>query len=220
MDPNTPLSRLSVLATILRRCWPHLVEATVVPAVLFYVCLIGPGLGWAYVSALAWSYGALGRRVVLRKPIPPILVLGLVGITAKTVVAVISGSAFLYFLQPVLANVAMAGLFLASVVVGRPLIGRLAHEFWEVTPDVAARPAVRVLFRRLTVVWAAANLGIATLTLMLLWWLPLAAFVAMKQVSALGITFGAVFVTISLSLRTARREGLIAATVPARLLVA
>jgi len=26
MDPNTPLSRLSVLATILRRCWPHLVE--------------------------------------------------------------------------------------------------------------------------------------------------------------------------------------------------
>jgi len=83
-----------------------------------------------------------------------------------------------------------------------------------------ARPAVRVLFRRLTVVWAAANLGIATLTLMLLWWLPLAAFVAMKQVSALGITFGAVFVTISLSLRTARREGLIAATVPARLLVA
>ena len=220
MDPDTHLSRLSVLGTIIRRCWPHVLEATVVPAVLFYVCLIGPGLGWAYLSALAWSYGALARRLALRKPVPPILVLGLVGITVKTVVAIASGSAFVYFLQPILANVAMAVVFLLSLVVGQPLIARLAHEFWEVTPDVAARPAVRALFRRLTVLWAAVNLTIATVTLLLLIWLPLAPFVAVKQVSVLGMTFGAVFVTISLSLRTARREGLIAAGAPVPALVA
>jgi hypothetical protein len=202
--------RLSVLGTILRRCWPHVVEATVIPAVLFYCCLVFAGLGWAYLSAIGWSYLALARRVVLRKPIPPILVLGLIGITAKTVVAAASGSAFIYFFQPILANIAMAVAFLISVAIGRPLIGRLAHEFWEVTPDMAARPAVRHLFKRLTLFWAAVNMFIATLTLMMLLWLPLAAFVALKQVSALGLRFGAVFVTISVSLSTARREGLIA----------
>lgn len=215
MDPETPLSRLSVLGTIIKRCWPHVLEATVVPAVLFYCCLVFAGLGWAYLSAIAWGFGALARRLVLRKPIPPILVLGLVGIAAKTLVAVISGSTSLYFVQPILANVAMAALFLASVAVGRPLIGRLAHEFWEVPPDVAARPAVRRLFRRLTFLWAGVNLTIATVTLLLLLWLPLTAFVAMKQVPVLGLTFGAIFVTISLSLRTARLEGLIAAPVRA-----
>lgn len=213
MDPQKTLSRLTVLGAIIRRCWPHVVEATIVPAVLFYGCLVFAGLEWAYFAAIVWSFGALARRLVMRKPIPPILVLGLIGLTVKTVVAILSGSSFLYFFQPILANVAMAVAFLISIAVGRPLIGRLAHEFWEVTPDVAARPAVRRLFRRLTLLWAVANLTIATLTLALLLWLPLAVFVPIKQVSGLALTFGAVFLTISLSLRTARLEGLIASAV-------
>lgn len=211
MDPTTPLSRLSVLGTIIRRCWPHVVEATIVPALLFYGCLVFAGLGWAYLSAIVWSFGALARRLALRKPVPPILVLGLVGVSAKTVVALLSGSSFLYFFQPILANLAMCGVFVISVAVGRPLIGRLAHEFWEITPDLRANPAVRRLFRHLTWLWAAVNLTVAVLTLALLVSLPLATFVALKQVSGLAITFGAVFVTISMSLRTARREGLVAA---------
>ena len=213
MDPQTHLSRLAVLGAIIRRCWPHVLEATIIPALLFYGCLVFAGLGWAYLAAIVWSFGALARRLVTRSSIPPILVLGLIGLTVKTVVAVLSGSSFLYFFQPILANVAMAIAFLISIAVGRPLIGRLAHEFWEVTPDMAARPAVRRLFRRLTVLWAVANLTIATLTLALLLWLPLAAFVPIKQVSGLALTFGAVFMTISLSLRTARLEGLTASTV-------
>jgi hypothetical protein len=44
--------------------------------------------------------------------------------------------------------------------------------------------------------------------------LPLGAFVAAKQLSGLAVTAAAVFVTISLSVSTARREGL--ASVPAR----
>jgi hypothetical protein len=209
MDPHTHLSKLSVLGTVIRRCWPRVVEATVIPALLFYGCLVVLGLGWAYLAAIAWSLSTVARRVVRRRPVPPIVVLGVVGITTRTVVAVASGSAFVYFVQPVLANVAMGGVFLVSVAVGRPLIGRLAHEFWELTPEVVARPAVRRLFRRLTLLWAGVNLAIATMTVALLLWLPLTTILAMKQLSGLAMTFGATFLTIALSLRTARREGLV-----------
>ena len=44
-------------------------------------------------------------------------------------VAVISGSAFVYFFQPMLSTLAMSAVFLVSIAVGRPLIGTLAHEF-------------------------------------------------------------------------------------------
>ena len=209
-DPPPHLSKLSVLITVIRRSWMHVVEATVIPGLLFYIFLVTTSLGWAYLAAIAWSFGTAGRRVIRRKPIPPLLVLGMVGITAKTIVAVLSGSAFIYFFQPVLANIAMGAVFLVSVAVGRPLIARLADEFWEITPVQKAHPAMHGLFRRLTLLWAAVNLSIAITTLMLLLWLPLATFVAMKQVTALSITFGATFLTIALSLRTARREGLVA----------
>lgn len=211
--PDQHLSKLAVLGTVIRRCWVHVVEATVIPGVLFYVLLVTTSLGWAYLGAIGWTFGTAVRRLVRRRPIPPLLILSMVGITAKTLVAVLSGSSFVYFVQPVLANVAMASVFLGSVVVGRPLIARLAEEFWEITPLQRAHPAMHGLFLRLTLLWAAVNLAIALTTLALLLRLQLATFVAVKQVSTLSITFAAVFLTIALSLRTARREGLVPAVV-------
>ena len=212
-DPSTHpqplvLSKLAIVAAVARRSGPHVIEATVIPAVLFYGCFMAAGIGAAYVAALGWSYAALGRRLVRRYPVPPILVLGIIGITVRTLVAVISHSSFIYFFQPILGTVAMGCVFLISVGIGRPLIGRLADEFWPITPEVAARPGVMRLFRRLTLLWAAVNLASAALTMVLLVSLPLGVFLAVKQVSGLAVTAGAVFLTVSLSLRTARREGL------------
>ena len=213
-DPSQPeLSKLMVIATVARRCGPHVIEATVIPAVLFYGCLVAGGLGAAYVAALGWSYAALVHRLLRRRPVPPILVLGIIGITVRTLVAVVSRSSFVYFFQPVLGTVAMGCVFLISLRVGRPLIGRLAGEFWPMTPEVASRPAILRLFRRLTLLWAAVNLASAALTMTLLVSLPLGAFLAVKQLSGFAVTAGAVFLTVSLSLSTARREGL--AFVPA-----
>jgi len=210
-------SKLAIFAMVVRRSGPHLIEATIVPAVLFYVCLLAAGLGAAYIAALSWSYAALARRVVGRDPVPPILVIGVIGITVRTLVAVISRSSFVYFFQPVLTSVAMGGVFLVSVAIGRPLIATLAHEFWPLSPEVAARPRVVRLFRRLTLLWAGVNLASAALTLGLLVSLPLGAFLAVKQLSGLGLTAGAVCLTVSMALRTARREGLHAAPVPSPL---
>ena len=60
------------------------------------------GLGAAFAAALLWLYAAVVCRLVRRRPVPPLLVLGVIGITVSTAVAVASGSSFLYFAQPIL----------------------------------------------------------------------------------------------------------------------
>ena len=207
-------SKRSILAMVVRRSGPHLLEATLIPAVLFYGCLVAVGLGAAYGAVVCWAYAALVRRIVRRDPVPPILVLSVVGITIRTVVAVVSRSSFIYFFQPILGSVAMGGVFLISVAVGRPIIATLAGEFWPITAEAHARPGVLRLFRRLTLLWAGVNLASAVLTAGLLVWLPLGPFLAMKQLCGLGLTASAVFLTVSMSLRTARREGFSAGPAP------
>ena len=201
-------SKRGILAAVVRRSGPHLFEATLVPAVLFYGGLVAVGLGAAYVVTLGWAYGALVRRIARRDPVPPILVLSVVGITIRTAVAVASGSSFVYFLQPVLGSVAMGCVFLVSIAVGRPLIGTLADEFWPITAEAHARPGVLRLFRRLTLLWAGVNLASAAVTMALLVSLPLGAFLALKQLFGLALTAAAVCLTVSMALGTARREGL------------
>jgi intracellular septation protein A len=221
VTPRPPLlgtaSKLSVFRAVVRRSGPHLLEATLVPGALFYCFLVLMGLGAAFVVALVWSYAAVAVRLLRHRPIPPLLVLGVIGISIRTVAAMATGSTFVYFAQPILNGVVMALVFIASVVIGRPLIERLAFEFWPLTPDMVERPAVARLFRSLTLLWAGVNLATAASTLLLYFAMPLATFVAIKQLASLGITALAVILTIDWSLRTARREGLVsaAATVPA-----
>src|SRR5438067_1688878 len=127
--------RRSLLRAVIRRSGPHVIEASVIPAVLFYGCLVGVGLHAAYLGVLAWSYGVFAVRVARGRPVPPLLVLTMIGISVRTVVAIIAGSPFVYFVQPVLSTVAMSLVFLGSVVIGRPLIASLASEFWPLTSE-------------------------------------------------------------------------------------
>ncbi|MGH9274823.1 MAG: VC0807 family protein, partial [Acidimicrobiales bacterium] len=182
------LSKLSVFWAVVRRSGPHLLEASLIPTALFYCFLVLVGLGAAFAAALLWTYAALGCRLVRRKPVPPLLVLGVVGITVRTTVAFASGSSFLYFAQPIAGSLIMACIFVLSVVIGRPMVERLALEFWPLTPEMLARPAVSHLLRGLTFLWAGVNLAIGATMLTLLLCLPLATFVAIKQLVSLAIT--------------------------------
>src|SRR5438094_5057709 len=102
------MSKPSVLVVVLRRSGPDLTEGSLIPTGLFYGCLVLAGMGTALAVALGWSYAAVTRRVLRRRPVPPILLLGVVGITLRPLVALASGSAFLYLVQPILGTVAMA----------------------------------------------------------------------------------------------------------------
>ncbi len=193
--------------SVARRSGPHLLEASVIPTALFYTALVVLGLGAAYAAALLWLGATAVVRLARRRPIPPLLVLGLIGITVRTTVAVASGSSFFYFVQPVASSMVMAGVFLVSVLIGRPMIEKLALEFWPLTPEVLALPSVSRLLRGLTFLWAGVNLAIGLTTLTLLLCLPLATYVAVKQLASLAITGTGIAITIDRSLRVARQEG-------------
>jgi len=99
-----------------------------------------------------------------------------------------------------------------SVLAGKPVIARLAHDFCPIAPEVAERPAVIRLFAGLTVLWAGVHLLTAAATLGLLVSLPVPIFVLLKTASGLGITCAAIVITVSWALRTVKREQLVFAT--------
>ena len=209
MDGPLPigLSRAAVFASVARRSGPHLLEASVIPTALFYSTLVIVGLGAAYAVAILWLGSSVVLRAARRQAIPPLLVLGVIGMTVRTAAAVASGSSFVYFAQPIAGSVVMAGVFLASIAVGRPMIEKLALEFWPLTPELLALPSVSRLLRGLTFLWAGVNLAIGATTLTMLLCLPLATYVALKQIASLAITGTGIAITIDRSLRVARTEG-------------
>ena len=87
-----------------RHALPNLVEASLIPLAVFYGALSLIGVWGALLAALGWSYAAIVRRLVTRKPLPGLLLLGAAGLTARTAVAALSGSVFVYFLQPTLTT--------------------------------------------------------------------------------------------------------------------
>ncbi len=204
-----PVSKRSVFVAVVKRSAPRIIEASLIPSALFYSCLVLVGIGAAYAAALFWLYAAVASRLVRRRPVPPLLVLGAIGITVRTSVAVASGSTFVYFAQPVLSSVVVGCVFLVSVAVGRPMVQALALEFWPLTPEMLAHPAVGRLLRRLTFLWAGVNFAVGAATLTLLVVLPLPAFVAVKQAVAWTITGAGIAITIDRSVRTARRAGFV-----------
>ena len=133
------------IRTLLRHATPRFVEGTLVPLVLFLVGLRFLGVWAAMIAGLVWVYSAIGIRLWLRRPVPGLLALGAVTLTARTIVAIISHSVVVYFLQPSLGTMLVASAFLLSVPLDKPLAGRLAADFCPL-PDGSAlertRPAV------------------------------------------------------------------------------
>jgi hypothetical protein len=175
-----------------RHAVPHLLEATFIPLALFYTFLWTAGVWGALLAALAWSYLAIIRRVVTGQRIPGILVLGTLGITARTVVSFASGSTFVYFLQPSLTTMVVAGAFLLSVPAGRPLAERLAHDFVPLDPQILHLPGVKRVFVRITLLWAFVNLANAVISIALLLNTDVGSFVAAKTVIGWCLVCGAI----------------------------
>ena len=204
------------LRTMARHAVPHVVEATIIPLALFYAFLWTSGVWGALIAALAWSWLAIGRRVLTGQRIPGILVLGALGITARTIVAFASGSVFVYFLQPSLTTFAVACAFLFSVPAGRPLAERLAHDFVPLDPAVLRLPGVQRVFVRITLLWALVNLVNAFVTIALLMSQPVGAFVAAKTVTTSLVVVAAIVASTSWFKQALHNHNVAVVTVSAR----
>jgi hypothetical protein len=207
-DESRAVSKLRVLRMVGRRGLPSLIEATIIPSVLFYVFLVSINASAAMLAALVWTYGSALRRIAGGRRIPALLMLAVAGVTMRTIVGLMSGT-FLYFLQPIATTVALALVFLGSLLFERPIIARMASDFCPLDAEVSARPAVVRLFSGLTILWAGVHLLSAVTMFLLLVSLPTTTFVALKTPISLAMTVSAVVLTVSWSIRTARRENLI-----------
>ena len=197
------------LGSVVRRVSSSLLVAVVVPAVLFYGVFALAGVWPAIVAALLWSYGAIGWRLVTGRRTSGLLVLAAVLLTGRTLLSVLADSTWLYFLQPVISDGVVGLLFLLSLASARPMVARLAGDFYPMDLEIATRPRIRRLFWHLTALWALLGIAKAGLTLWLLQTQTLETFVLVKSVSMLAINVLAAIATVALAAFVAGREGLL-----------
>src|SRR3954447_15014803 len=168
---------------VVRHVIPRLVEATVVPSAIFYLMWRFVGVWPALFAALGWTVLVMARRIIKTRSLPPLVAIVAAGLAARLVGAGITGGTFLYFLQPVVGTMLTGCVFVGSVVIGRPLVARLAADFCPLSDADAQRHGIRRLFRGLTVMWAAVLIANAITTLVLLLTLSADMFVALKSMT-------------------------------------
>jgi intracellular septation protein A len=183
--------------------------ACIVPAVLFYVALVTIGITAAVVVALMWTYGAIAWRWATKRPMSGLLILTVSVMTIRTAVTLATGDTFVYFLQPIVSDGLVAAIFLVSLATARPVVARLAADFYPIDVDVARRPRIRRLFWHLTLMWAVVGLAKGGVGLWLLQSQSLVDFVLIKNIAVISLTGAAVVVTVWASLTVARKEGLL-----------
>jgi hypothetical protein len=203
------------LRAIIKHLGLSLLMANVVPSTLFYLCVVFGNVWFALVVALVWCYGAMAWRLSTKRRTSGLLIITMVGLTAKTTMALVSGSTFIYFLQPAITDGLVAALFLSSLTTARPVVARLAADFYPMNADIAERPRIQRLFWNLTLFWAIVCFGKAVVTLWMLEEFPLVTFVAVKGLFILAVIISGTAITVATAFRVAKAEGLFHRASPA-----
>jgi hypothetical protein len=197
------------LKAVTARVAASLVTAVVVPAALFAVTLVVLGVDTAVIVALAWMAGAMCWRWAAGRPVSWLLVLTLGIMTVKTGFTLATGNTFVYFVQPVFTDALVATVFLGSLCTARPVVARIAPDFYPVDDALAERPRIRRLFRRLTLLWGLVVMVKGGVTVWLLLSLSTVDFVLIKGSAVLALTLTAAAATVALSASVGRQEGLL-----------
>ncbi len=192
----------------LRHALPVVLEGVVGPLILFYLVLVFTGFRGALIAALTWSYLALGRRLFKGERVSMLLLLGTILITLRTVIAFITGSAFVYFFQPTAGTILISLVLFGSAVVRRPFTQRFAHDFCPMDPAILRRPLVHRFFIRISVLWATVLMLNAGLVFWLLLSSSLRSFVLERSAVTYGLTAIAIFFSITRFMAMMRQDGI------------
>lgn len=117
--------------------WSGMV-VTAVPTVVFVAVNAVTGLRTAVVAAIASAVILTGYRLVRRQPVQQAMS-GLFGVLIAAFIAARTGEARNYFLFGIWMSFAYAAVFVASMLVRRPIIG-VAWEYLDPTPGGGDAP--------------------------------------------------------------------------------
>lgn len=168
------------LRAIVSHAWMNVVTGKVVPLVIFLALFGSIGITAAVLAALAWSLGLVAYQRANGHRIAGLVILSIVGNTAKTIVALATGSVVAYFIQPTISTTLIGTAFLLSVPLGFPLAERLVNDFCPIDQATKDEPAYNAFFPRLSFLWAATSLLNGGVTLYLLLTQSIAKFLIIK----------------------------------------
>jgi hypothetical protein len=163
-EPNLVIDIAGLRPTIfraLRLC----LETAVIPTVLLVTLMHTVGLLIALAAALGWCYLALAARWIAGRRLPGTMVLCVSMISSRALIALLTSSAFVYLLQPVLGSLCMALLFVGSALAGRPVTVRLARDFIAIPAHILNRRRVRRMFSQVALIWGVSRLADAGMNL-------------------------------------------------------
>jgi uncharacterized membrane protein len=177
---------------IARKALSTLFLVSLLPMAVFYTTITLFGLRTAVLSTVALYYSGILLQVLRRKPVLAAAMLGAGILSIRAVVTFLTGSAFMYFLQPVACTVATATVFAATALAGRPVLDRLAHEFCPFPAELSEHLRKARFFSRLSAVWTCTYLFNAVGTIWLLTNASLGGFMLIKTVASPVLTVSAV----------------------------
>jgi uncharacterized membrane protein len=186
-----------------------LLTVSVLPMAVFYLVMMLSSVTWAVGATLAWYYAGILLRRLRRQPILGAAVLGALLLTLRAAVMLCTGSAFIYFLQPIAGTAATALVFAASALAARPLLDRMAHDFCPLPEAVSERLRAASYFRYLSLLWAVVYALNASGTLWLLTHASLGGFLMLKTVVSPMLTGSAVVISYLMFRFVMRREGVV-----------
>ncbi len=181
MDRRVTIPGLEAIA---RHSWVNVLVGKVIPLVIFLVGYGVAGLTPAVLASLAWSIGVVVHQRAKGHRVAGLVIMSIIGNTAKTIVAVLTGSVIAYFIQPTISTTLIGTAFLISVPMGLPLAERLVNDFCPFDDQTKNEPAFQAFFPKLSLLWAATSLLNGAVTLYLLLTQSVTSFVLIK--SALG----------------------------------
>jgi hypothetical protein len=156
------------LTCMLRHALPRFVEGVIAPVAVFYAAFALLGLNGGLVAAVGWVYGGIAWRYWRGHGVPTLMLLAAMGVTVRAVLAGITGSPVVYFLQPTLGTLLVGMAFLASVPLGRPLAQKLATDMVPMPEAFLEHARVRRFFLRISLLWSLVFLANAVISLWML----------------------------------------------------
>jgi hypothetical protein len=133
-------------------------ETVLVPTGLLYLLLHTAGLGPALIAVLAWCGLTVTIRWITGRQLPGTLLICAGSLVARAAVALALSSALIYLVQPVIASVFMAALFLGSALLGRPITMRLARDFVSLPAQLLHHRGLRRVFTQTAALWGLGRL--------------------------------------------------------------
>jgi hypothetical protein len=182
-------------------------ETVVVPTALLWVLLPTAGLVVGLLAAVSWCFLTVAVRWVAGRRLPGTMLLCVSMLSGRAAIALATGSAFVYLLQPALGSGLMALLFLGSAVIGRPITLRLARDFVHLPHHVLARRPVKTMFVQVALLWGLGRLVDALMSVVFLHWSVNAGLLSRGVFSPV-LTVLTVAVCTLWGWRSLRREGI------------